>query len=552
MPRQGRRRRSKAVIDRREDRAMSPRDLMRALGRRWWVVALIVALATSAAFLLASRQTKMFRATAKIVYEPQVSAGAAAAGQSVVDPYGQQDAVQSVATAINNPTIQWQTATIVGRHARYTLTAQSDDSSSANGLVNAVVSISATSSDPSVARDAANGFASAFIASRKQAQVGRLDVAIDALKLQMATFKTQASRQTSSYLLLAQSAQSLEVSRAMATGDFSLTVPASLPTGPFKPRPLVDGALALGVSLFVAIGLVLVLQQFDTRLRSYHDVAQALDMSVIARVPRVKRRKIRSDPLAVVHDTHGPAAESLRLLRSNLDYLDSMTPLSTILVTSGIPGEGKSVTVCNLGVTLAMAGRRVVLIDADLRRASLHRYLGLSNTTGVSSVVAGKVQLAQALQAYRLPPLDWTSLGSSGNGDGARPVSAAGDDGARETARRLFVLTAGPLPPNPGEIIASDRFAAILAELKASKVDYVLVDSPAFMSVSDAAAIAPHVDGVVALVDVDRASWPLLSEVKYFLDRLPTRKLGVIVVREKSARTGYHRYYHYYAGASRS
>ncbi len=279
-------------------------------------------------------------------------------------------------------------------------------------------------------------------------------------------------------------------------------------------------------------------------------------MPVVGRVPRVKKSTMSADPLAVVHDTRGPAAESLRRLRSNLDYLDVAGALSAVLVTSGMPGEGKSVTVCNLGVTLAMGGRRVVIIDADLRRPSVHRYMGLSNQIGLTSVVAGKIPLAEALQGYNLPPLDWSSNG--GSNDGPNGGSTAGSNGSNgsaaaaeraasdlQQARRLYVLTAGPLPPNPGEIVASHAFEAILAELKASHVDFVLIDTPAFMSVSDAAAIAPHVDGVFALVDMDRATRPVLSEVKEFLDQLPTRKLGVIVVREKQTRASYHSYYHY-------
>ena len=121
---------------------------------------------------------------------------------------------------------------------------------------------------------------------------------------------------------------------------------------------------------------------------------------------------------------------------------------------------------------------------------------------------------------------------------------------AKQPARRLYLLAAGPMPPNPGEIVASERFKAIFAELKESSVDFVLIDSPAFMSVSDAAAIAPYADGVLALVDMGRATRPVLDEVKDFLDRLPTRKLGVIVVREKPSRSSYHGYYQY-AGARR-
>ena len=250
-------------------------------------------------------------------------------------------------------------------------------------------------------------------------------------------------------------------------------------------------------------------------------------------MPRIDKKAMATSPLVVIHDPRGAVAESLRLLRSNLDYLNVDGTVSSVLVTSCLRGEGKSVTVCNLGVTLAMGGRRVVIIDGDLRQPRVHKYMGLENKVGLSSVVAGKVPLVDALQRYTLPLLDWSSDAGVHTDNGEKPP-------------RLYVLTAGPLPPNPGEIVASKRFETILAELKESMVDFVLIDTPAFMPVSDAAAIAPRVDGVFMLVSMDGTTRrPMLSAAKEFLDRLPTRKLGVIVVREKAARSDYQSYHSY-------
>jgi Mrp family chromosome partitioning ATPase len=556
-----------------EAQGMTARDYVRVLLRRLWLIVLIAAVAAGAAFYLSVLQTKMYQATAKIIYAPQLSTQAT--GQAAIDPYGQQDALQSVATSINNPVLQKRTAALVGQQApgpaAYKLTAQSEGTATATNLVNAVVDITATSSAPRTAQVAANAYAASFIAVRKQTQVAQLSNALDTLKGQMATFTTAAAKESSSYLLLTQTAQSLEVRMATATGDFSVAVPATLPISPYKPRPLRNAILGLGVSLFVAIGLVFLLEQFDTKPRSHREVSEILGLSVVGRVPRIDRKAIAADPLAGVHNASGAAAESLRLLRSNLDYLDVDGALSTVLITSCLPGEGKSVTVCNLGVTLAMGGHRVVIIDADLRRPSVHHYMGLQNTTGLSSVVAGKVPLVEALQGYNLPPLDWSSNGGGHNGNGSKPsvgaanatvatgaANAAGASAAAASApiaatsekRKLYVLTSGPLPPNPGEIVASKRFEAVLAELKSAKIDFVLIDTPAFGSVSDAAAIAPHVDGVLALVNMDGATRPMLTEAREFLDQLPTRKLGVIIVREKITRSGYH--HSYYAYSSRA
>jgi Mrp family chromosome partitioning ATPase/capsular polysaccharide biosynthesis protein len=532
-----------------EPQGMTLRDYAQVVVRRLWLIALIVVVATGSAYFLSARQTRMYQATAKIMYAAPLNAANALTGQSAVDPYGQQDALQSVATAISNPVLQRRTAGLVAKQAPapapFALTAQVETTTNnTNNLLNTVVDINAASSVPKTAQVAANAYATAFIAWRKQIELGQINSALSALTAQMAAFKTDVAKQSTNYLLLVQSAQALAIRKATATGDFSVVVPAALPGAPYAPRPLRNAILGLAVGLFVAIGLAFVLEQFDTKLRSHREVAEILRLPVVGRVPRIEKKAIAADPLAVVHDASGAAAESLRLLRSNLDYLDVDGALSTVLVTSYMRGEGKSVTVCNLGVTLAMGGRRVVIIDADLRRPSVHRYMGLPNKVGLSSVVAGKVPLVEALQGYNLPPLDWSSNGGARSGNASGAAASAPVVGDAEK-RRLYVLTSGPLPPNPGEIVASKRFEAVLAELKQAKVDFVLIDTPAFMSVSDAAAIAPHVDGVFMLVNMDGAtSKPLLAEAREFLDQLPTRKLGVIVVREKAVRTDYYQSYH--------
>lgn len=358
------------MADLSEAKGMMVRDYLRVLRRRLWLIVLIAAVAGGAAYYLSTLQTKMYQATAKIIYAPQLSTQVA--GQAAVDPYGQEDALQSVATSIDNPVLTQRTAALVAQQApgspKYKLTAQPEGTTTSTDLINAVVDVTAASSSPRTAQAAANAYAASFIDTRKQAQVSQLTSALDTLKGQMAGFKTAAAKEGSDYLLLAQSAQSLEVRIATATGDFSVAVPALLPTSPYKPRPVRNAILGLGVGLFVAIGLIFLLEQFDTKLRSHHEVSEILGLSVVGRVPRIDRKAIAADPLAGVHVASGAVAESLRLLRSNLDFLDVDGELSTVLITSCLPGEGKSVTVCNLGVTLAMGGRRVVIIDADLRR----------------------------------------------------------------------------------------------------------------------------------------------------------------------------------------
>jgi Mrp family chromosome partitioning ATPase len=153
-------------------------------------------------------------------------------------------------------------------------------------------------------------------------------------------------------------------------------------------------------------------------------------------------------------------------------------------------------------------------------------------------VVAGIATLEDSLQT--VTPLSTTQVRLGGNGDRPKPT----DDNYGDQAR-LWLLTSGPIPPNPGEMVASQRFKDIVTELAGMSFDYVLIDSPAFMSVGDATALATTVDGILLLVNMDKTRRPILEEARDFLDLLPAPRLGVIVAADPGA--GDERY-HYYAG----
>jgi len=223
-------------------------------------------------------------------------------------------------------------------------------------------------------------------------------------------------------------------------------------------------------------------------------------------------------------------------LRSSLDYVN-VDGLSSLLVTSCVAGEGKSTTVCNLAVTLAMAGKKVVVVDGDVRKPHVHEYFGVANDIGLSSVVAGTVKLADAFRPIDLPALAQQRQGNGSSPPDPRPASSG--------PHRLVVLTSGPRPPDPGELVASREFAAVMAYLHKSSVEFIIVDSPALLEVGDAAAMAADVEGLLMVVDADKVGRPMLQEARDLLATLPCHKLGVVLVRAKGGRSGYGHYGHY-------
>ena len=511
-----------------EPQGMTLRDYAQVIVRRWWLIALIVVVATGTALFFSSRQTKMYEATAQILYAPQLTVANPRTGQSGVDANAQADELASVATVIGSPDMQQRGAALVAKQAPapapYKVAAQVPSSNSTTPTVNTVVNINATSSAPKTAQIVANAYATAFIAWRKGVELGQITNALNALKTQMATFKTAAAKQSSDYLLLVQGAQNLEISKVTDSGDFRLVGPASLPTAPYAPKPLRSAILGLAVGLFVAIGLVFLLDQFDTRLRGQEEVARILGCSIIGRIPRI-RQSADKQPVVTLSDPDGYPAEAFRVLRGNLDYLTLDSDVHSLAVASSQQGEGKSVAACNLAVAVALTGRRVILLEGDLRRPRIAEYLGLQNERGLATVANGTHNLVEALQLVDIKaPHDEVHAGAPGHGIDGPP--------------RLYVLTHGPEVPNPGEIVASHWFAE-LVEKYGRHADLVIVDTPALLAVSDAAAIAGAVDGLVFVVDPARVKRPTLKAAAEQLHHLPTRLLGVVVLQHHGRSTSY-------------
>jgi Mrp family chromosome partitioning ATPase len=292
-----------------------------------------------------------------------------------------------------------------------------------------------------------------------------------------------------------------------------------------------------------AIGVVLgaiyafLREKLDTRLHSYREVSEIVNLPVVGRIPVIPPQALQKGPLVVVTEAEGRAAESLRALRGNIEFVSLGAENRVLMVVSAQKGEGKSLVIANLATTLALSGKKVVLVDADLRRPRVHALFGAPNTKGVSSVIAGIAKLDESLQV--MSPAGTVRVRMGGNGD--RPKPGADNYGDESL---LWLLTSGPIPPNPGEMVASQRFHDLVTALGAMSFDYVLIDSPAFMSVGDTTALARSVDGILVVVNMSKTRRPILEEARDSLDLLAAPRLGVVTVADRSV--GDERY-HYYA-----
>ncbi|MFJ4037406.1 polysaccharide biosynthesis tyrosine autokinase [Microbacterium sp. NPDC090007] len=277
---------------------------------------------------------------------------------------------------------------------------------------------------------------------------------------------------------------------------------ARLPTAPSSPNVKIDvavGGIAGGV---VGVVFALVRRTFDRRVRTVQDINDAVDVSVVGILPVDKElatgRAVFS--FADVRDGRGSFAhkEAMRELRTNLQYVDVDHPPRVIVVTSPLPGDGKSTTAANLAVSIAATGQSVILIDGDLRRPVMGGMFGVSEDVGLSDVLASRVQIEQV--AHRVD-----------------------QDG------RLFVVAAGRTPPNPTEMVGSQRMQTLARTLAEDMV--VIIDSPPTLAVADAAVIASWADGAVMVVTAGRTTDDMLTRAVENISRTRGRLLGIVLNR---------------------
>ena len=212
--------------------------------------------------------------------------------------------------------------------------------------------------------------------------------------------------------------------------------------------------------------------------------------------------------LIVASDPQSPVAEAFRTLRTNIQFKSLDNPVRTILVTSSAAEEGKSTVVANLAVSLAQTGAAVVAVDCDLRNPSLHQAFGLPNERGLTSLMLS-------------------------------PELTVRDVLQRSEAGALDVLTSGPLPPNPSELLGSQRMEAIVRELR-DKADYVVFDTPPILAVTDAAVLAMRVDGSILVLSAGKARRDAVKKAKRTLEERSARFLGVVVNNVKEVSSGYY------------
>jgi capsular exopolysaccharide synthesis family protein len=291
----------------------------------------------------------------------------------------------------------------------------------------------------------------------------------------------------------------------------SVVEPATAPTVPISPRVGMTVMLASAIGLILAVGGAFLIEFLDDTIKTSDDVTRTADLPTLAGVARIEGETY-PEKLIAVRNPLSPIVEGFRLLRANLQFSSVDKSVHTLMVTSPGPTEGKSVTLANLAVVMAQSGLSVIAVDADLRRPTLHEIFSLPNKRGLSdAILQSNPPVSEHLQATEV--------------------------------ENLWVLASGPLPPNPAELLGSERMGAIIEELK-GQVDVVLLDSPPSLVVADAVILSTRVDGVLLVNDVGRTRRSEARQGVEEFRRMQANLLGVVLNRFSRRRGGYYHYYY--------
>lgn len=409
------------------------------------------------------------------------------------------------------------------------------------------------STDPVLAARLANTIAQVFVEESRERQEARFAASKRALEQQIGEIEQEIAQvqaqlpqaaedertrletrftQLRDILARLQSSyESVRLAEAQSLDVIDIIEPAQVPEVPVKPRVLQNTLLAAVLGGMVGLGVAFLIEYLDTSVHTPEQAEAATGSPLLGQIwdaPALSG--ISSDGNRFfVEQARSPTAEAFRTLRANLYFSSVDQPLRRILVTSPLPEEGKTIVAVNLAAALALSGKRVILVDADLRKPAVGRYTGLERTPGLSEAL---FDAPERLASY------------------LQPV---------EAVENLYVLPAGALPPNPNELLASRRMGELLDTL-AGMADVLLLDSPPVLAVADALVLAERADGVLLVLEAGQTDRRAATAAAEQLRRTGCRLLGTVLNKvplpgQRGAYYHYkyyyyYRYYDYYASGS--
>ncbi len=506
------------------------KQYIQPLRKWWWLILLATLIATFASYLATRQQPPIYRTRATVLVgntidNPNPSGYEVYLAQQLANTYADivmRDNVRhEVMAALNLAWLPEYDARVVANTQLVELSVTDTDPGRARAVANELASqlIRLSPTDPNAQDQARQDFinqqlndlevsireTSTEIAAKQQELAG-LTSARQIADTQTAIRGLQDKQAT----LQANYAAMLANTQRGAVNAISVIEPAALPLVPIGPNKMATILLAASIGFILAVAAAYLLEYLDDTLRTPEDVQASLSLTTIGIIPQVSEQEAG---IVMMGDSKSPVRESYRVLRTNLQFAAVDRPLNVLLVTSAAPSEGKSMTAANLGAAMAQAGRQVILVDTDLHRPRQHRLFKVRNSVGVTTgLLEDQPDINDILQETSVPG--------------------------------LRVLTSGPLPPNPAELLGSARMRSLLTALKA-EADVVVLDSPPVSALSDAAVLSTQADGVVMVLEAGKTRRPFAQRSVEALQRVNAHVVGAVLNRVPARGFGYY-YYSYY------
>lgn len=514
------------------------------LVRKWlWLVVLCSVVAGAATFFITRQQTPIYQSTATVfINQARSTTGRA----DYTDIITSERVARTYAAMLQDwPTLN-EAAIALGYPGGIGDMQQAQNVSVSVTPVRdtQLVQVVVQSSDPELAASIANVLPDVFMQMNRERQQERFADTRQELQVELAAAEADleeteqalngladtpenknerdrltrlAARYQTTYSNLSKSLEDLRLAEAQTTDNITLTTPAQAASSPIRPRVLFNTLLALMVGALIGLGIAFLIEYLDDTVKTPDHVRDLTGLATLGNVIHLEGAS--PDQRMVTHMApKSLGAEAYRVLRTNLQFSALDKPLATLVVTSAAPGEGKSTTISNLAAVMAQSDKRVILVDADLRRPSLHKLLKLPNNVGLSTALLDKRRDPEAyLQDADVP--------------------------------NLRVMTTGPIPPNPAEMLNSARMHEMIELLK-NEADVVLFDTPPVLAVADTSILASQVDGTLLVTWAGRTRGELLAQAVERLQSLGIQPLGVVLNKLTQRRGGYY-YSNYYYYASR-
>jgi succinoglycan biosynthesis transport protein ExoP len=542
---------------------LSVRDYARLLLRRKWIVLGAVVLLPAVAVTLALRQPAVYRSTATVATK---EGNLAAIVSGIQDNSFYADPNRLAQTQIHLSETPAVAARVLKR-ARI------------KGDANALLGSTAITADPNAdilaftvtdhersrAEHLANAYAKEYTVLRAQLDTQSLRQARSDILARVAELEAQGRGAYASSLNA--KVDQLQTLQELQGSNAVIARPADS-ASQIAPRPRRDGLIGLALGLILGLGLAFLRDALDTRVRAAEDVAARLGLPLLARIPEPPRKLQRAEELVLFKEPSSVRAEAFRMLRTNMEFAGLDHDMRSIMITSALEREGKSTTIANLAVVAARAGKRVVLVDLDLRRPRIDKFFKLEGRPGLTNVVLGHASLEEAIARVAITGDD-PHAPSEGNGHarvdiipasldaaiariamaGDEPYASFEGNGHAQVEGILDVIPSGPIPPDPGEFVATTALARILQALN-DRYDLVLIDAPPVLHVGDALTLATKVSALLIVTRLPAMRRPILNELSRVLETCPTRKLGFVLSGAHSD-GGYGQGYYYYYSSER-